>query len=120
MCLTSPKHEICRLLVLKHQPHCFYILRCISPITPSIEISNKQLLLTARDYSCYAARDLSGNERLPSSRGLMVEHDAVRSEEAVTFPIVPRHPVGVYFGRAVGTSWGKGRQLGLWRRSVAE
>ena len=44
-CFTGCNDKIFRFFLLKHQPHTFYIVFCITPVTFSVEISKIQFFL---------------------------------------------------------------------------
>ena len=50
----------------------------------------------------------------------MVEQDAVDREEAVAFPVVARHPVGIELGRGIGAPGTHGGRFILGRRGGAK
>src|SRR2546425_9433166 len=117
--LTSPEHQVLGTLLLQHQPHTFDILRRVSPVTERVEIPEEEFLLPSREDRCESARDLSRHKRFASPWRLVIEHDAVTSEQAVARAIIPHRPVGVKLGHSIWAARLEGRVLVLGRRSIA-
>ena len=57
--LTSCNHIIIWLLLLKHQPHSFYVVFGVSPVTSGIEVSKLEITLESHTNSGQGSDDLA-------------------------------------------------------------
>src|SRR5580692_4803354 len=96
-------------------PHSFHILRCISPVTTCIQISQIEFSLPPGMDSGGSASDFTGDESLSSPWAFMIEENSVGGKHAVRFAIVHSHPMTVYLGCTVGTARMKWCIFVLWR-----
>ena len=120
MDLPGADNVIIRLILLKHEPHGFDIIRSIAPIPFGIEVAEIKLLFLASEDARQAVGNLSRDERFPTAGGLVVEENSVAGEKAVALAVISDHPVGVDFGGAVGAAGVEGRRFILGRRRGAE
>jgi len=118
MSLPGADNVIIGLILLKHEPHGFDIIRSIAPIPFGIEVAEIELLFLACEDARQPVGNLSRDERFPTAGGLVVEENSVAGEKAVALAVISDHPVGVDFGGAVGAAGveGRGFILGRGRR----
>ena len=86
----------------------------MSPITPSVEVTEIKTLLFSEGDICHGPRNLASNEGPSSPRALVVEQDAVTRIHAVGFPVVDGDPESIELGDTVGRTRVKWGGLGLW------
>lgn len=113
MGLAGRDDEVVGLVQLQHLPHSFDILRGVSPIALGFEIAEEELFVESSLNTGNSAGDFPGHERLAAAGRLVVEKDAVASEESVGFPVIDRHPVGENLGRRISAAGVKGRAFSL-------
>ena len=73
------------------------IILSMPPISLTIQVPQLQILHQSEVYFGDSARDLAGDEVLPSPRTLVVEEKTVAREHAVCLPVVHHDPVAVEF-----------------------
>ncbi|MOA23431.1 hypothetical protein D3C78_1440500 [compost metagenome] len=74
----------------------------MTPVTQRIHVAHVQALLQTLGDVGQAASDLAGHEGFATTRGLVVEQDAVAGIHAVGFAVVHGDPVGIQLGHSVG------------------
>ncbi|MNS56284.1 hypothetical protein D3C72_891400 [compost metagenome] len=112
--LLACGHDVVvRGVLLKHEPHGFDVVPCVSPVALGVEVTQEELVLKPEANVGYCAGDLAGDESLPPIRGFVIEKDAVGRMNAVGFPVVDHDPVGVEFGYCIRTTGVEGRGLPL-------
>src|SRR5262245_16486035 len=85
MRLAGGNDKVVRLGLLQHEPDCFHVVFCVTPVSLGFEISKKQFVLSAELDSCRGLRNLPAHERFTATRRFVVEEDAIACEEPVTF-----------------------------------
>ena len=120
--LAGGEHEVVRPVVLQDAPHPLHEVAGKPPVAPSVEIAEEELVLKPKLDARGGAGDLAGHKRLAAPRGLVVEENAVRGENAVRLAVVPHRPVGVELGDGVGRAGMKRRRFALraFRRHAEE
>src|SRR5688500_20170050 len=73
VCLASGNYVIVSLVLLQHLPHRLDVLSRVTPIPLGVEISKVEFLLLACFDSSHRARDLAGNESLPTTGAFVIE-----------------------------------------------
>src|SRR5262249_33134088 len=79
VCPTRSDYIVIRLILLKYEPHGFYIFRSVSPVSHCIKITEVQLLLLPGENPGNGASDLPCNKNLSSPWTLVIEQNAVTS-----------------------------------------
>lgn len=86
----------------------------MSPITPSIEVTEVETVLLAEGDICRSPGNLTGDKGPSTSRALVVKQDTVTCIHPIGLPVVDGDPESVELGDTV---WGTGVErggLGLW------
>ena len=94
-------HEVFRCIVLKNQPHTFYIIFRISPVATCIQITQIQFVLETLGYAGGGQRNLTGYECFSSTFAFVIEKDTVYGKHTITFAVVLCNPEAVLFGYSV-------------------
>ena len=76
VCFAGGNNVVIRIVLLEHQPHCAYIVRCEAPITARIQIPQPQLVAKAELDAGDTIGDLVGHEFQAAARAFVVEEDA--------------------------------------------
>ncbi len=117
---ASGHHVVVWRVPLEHTPHRLDVVARESPIPPSVEVAQEQLVLQAQLDAGGRAGDLAGDEGLAAAGTLVVEEDAVAGEEAVAFPVVDHLVVGIDLGTGVGAAGLEAGALALAGLGTAE
>lgn len=91
------------------------IVRTVSPVSPSIEVSKIQAVLLAQLDLSSRSRDFTRDERPATSRALMIEQNAIARVHAIRLSVVHRDPEGVELRAAIRTARVEGRFFRLRR-----
>ena len=94
--------------------HRLDIIRGVPPISLGIEVAQVERRLKVQGNSCGSASNFSSDERFPSHRALVVEKDAVSSEDIIRFPVVLDDPISKKLRDRVWTAGVEGRRFVLW------
>mmetsp|Transcript_35635 Transcript_35635/g.55613 ORF Transcript_35635/g.55613 Transcript_35635/m.55613 type:complete len:228 (-) Transcript_35635:599-1282(-) len=94
-------NEIIWLILLQHQPHGLNIFLSMSPISPGIQITHVQAVLSTSGDSHHTSGDLSGHKGGTSPGALVIEQDTVGTMESVGFTVVDDNPVGEDLGASI-------------------
>ncbi|MPM68532.1 hypothetical protein SDC9_115465 [bioreactor metagenome] len=96
-------YKVLRSVVLKHQPHAFDVVFCITPVAFAVQIAKVQFLLqTARDPGG-GKRNLSRYEGLSAPFRFMIEQNAVYRKHVICFTVLLHNPKTVLFRNSIGT-----------------
>src|SRR6185436_5533974 len=96
MCLSCSKNVIIWLILLKHHPHTLDIILGISPVAFCIKISQIEFVCQPKLNFAEAYSNFASNERLPASRGFMVEENTVARKHSITLSVVFRYEISIH------------------------
>src|SRR5712691_3334237 len=108
MGFTCSKHEVCRTVLLEHQPHPLHVFRRVSPVAARVEVPQKELLLAPGNKSGHGTRDLARHKGFPAPWRLVIEHNTIAGKESITLPVIVGHPVGINLCRGIWAARAKG------------
>ena len=98
---TGSNDEVLGLVLLKNEPHAFYVIHGISPVTQRVHITKIQTILyTLRDTSC-SKGNLTSYEGLTTALALVVEQDAGAAEHFVGLTIFLDYPEAILLGNSI-------------------
>src|SRR5579885_3016753 len=103
------EHIIVRLRLLQNTPHPLDIVARMPPVPASVKIAEKELALQAQVNSGNAPGDLARHEGFRARWPFVIEQDAVRCVNAISFAVIYGNPISVKLRRAV-------RRAGIKRR----
>ena len=112
--LTSCNDVIIWRVGLHHAPHGIDIVGCVTPVALSFQVAKRQGFLESSLDPSHRVSDLAGDKFESTAWRLVVEQNAGRSVEVVTFAVVDRNPVAINLGHAVRASWVERRGFFLW------
>src|SRR5688500_8247402 len=80
--LAGGQHVIVRYRLLQHQMHAPYIIRCVPPVAPRVQVAEPQLVREPQFDTRHGGRDLTRDELVRAPWPLVVEEDARAAEHA--------------------------------------
>src|SRR5262249_6980560 len=106
--------------LLQNAPDRFNVVAGVTPIPPRVKVPQEQFILNTDFNTCCSLGYLSAHKCLAAAWRLMIEQDAVGGKQVVTFSIIYRHPVRIYFCRGIRASWLERGGFVLRRRRASE
>lgn len=86
----------------------------MSPITPSVEVTEVETLLLAEGDICRSSGNLTSDEGPSSSGAFVVKQDTIAGIHAIGLPVVDGDPESIELGNTVGRTGIERGSLGLW------
>src|SRR5437588_11814089 len=115
MALAAGDDVIRRLFLLQHQPHRHDVILRAAPVSPALEIAEREFMVEPARDPRHRARDLAGDEILAAPGRLVVIENAIADKDAVRLAVNLRELGRERLRAAVGTRRPEWRRLGLGR-----
>ena len=97
-------NEVMCGFALEHPPHCIHVLGRPPPVTPDLNVSERELLVAALRYAAGSRDDLARYKTLRSDRRFVIEENACCGVQSVRFAIVGNQPIRGGLGDRIGTA----------------
>src|SRR5258708_6571839 len=96
--LPGCKHEVVRVVALKHPPGGLDIVAGKTPIALGVEVAQLDVILKTVTDAGKAVADLAGDKTQPAPWRFMIEHDAAAGKDAEHSAIIGGGTLGEELG----------------------
>ncbi|AGE54105.1 phytase [Paramecium bursaria Chlorella virus NYs1] len=103
-CFSCCNHIVIRSILLQHQPHCFYVILRISPISFGIYITEIHAFFDTIENIRDHLRDFTSHELMASVGTLVIETNRVAYIHVIRLTVIFTDPISVQLCNTVRAS----------------